>query len=134
MNFLATIGLIFIVIIFYVTYKFIREERAQKSKKLFQRVLAEMALGHYNEAITILNTLIQQRGSWEDYNLRGTLYQNAGKYQWALNDYNKSIELQPDANINGGSYVGREEMRAKLKNVKPDNRNYFSKLRDEYNL
>ncbi len=104
------------IILIYSIYKFNQHE---KEEKLFQRALGEIASGNYKEALSALNSLIMERTYWKDYNLRGAIYQVLGDYHYALKDYEKSIELQPNININGASYIGRDEIRAmKLKKPK----------------
>lgn len=53
--------------------------------------------GNYNEAITLLNQLINRHPhNAVDYNNRGLIYFQSGHIQQALQDYNTALQLNPD--------------------------------------
>jgi len=61
------------------------------------RGIAHMAKGEYGQAVSDLDKFINKskQKDIEAYNLRGTAKFKNGKFDWALDDYNKAIELNP---------------------------------------
>jgi len=57
------------------------------------------ALGQYDQALTFINRSmdIKLNPTYEEYNSRGLMYAAKGNYEKAFIDYNKAIQLKPNA-------------------------------------
>jgi TPR repeat protein len=68
----------------------------------------------YREAIELYNRAIAQAPVVRAYTMRGHSYAQLGQYDKALEDYNRSLELDPDSICCSGTRAGRGEIYLKL--------------------
>ena len=74
----------------------IGEQSVVGDSYLRSHALKSASVGNYNQAITILNELINRHPlNAVDYNNRGLIYFQSGKLQKAFCDYNTALQLDP---------------------------------------
>ncbi len=80
----------------------------RSGKREYQAAIKLMRKGEYNDAIHVISDLIDaEPGKPDHYLFRAQLYRLSGKIKKARNDYQKVIELTPDA---GAGYNGMAEV------------------------
>ena len=83
--------------------------KKKRHQAMFDRAFAESNFGRYNIAINILDDLVKEgTNDFRIFNLRANVYMKSNTFPLALKDFNYSISLQPNLNVNENSYIGRE--------------------------
>lgn len=84
-------------------------------QQLFDRAYAEFVSENHIESIRIATELISEDDkNYLGYNLRARCYSVIGKFDKAYHDAKKSIELEPNININGVAYEIRNNITKSL--------------------
>lgn len=73
---------------------------AEKLDELLDKVLSLKTRGQYDQAIEILDEILEREGNAiarsNEYALRGKIKREAGRYESAIGDYDEAIELDPE--------------------------------------
>jgi tetratricopeptide (TPR) repeat protein len=112
-TFLAIIGCIAIIIFILDN---INVSKRPNLNKLFPKALESHNRGDYHESIRILNELLNYYPrNYQIINNRGNSKYKLGWFEEALNDFNKSIEINPDPEKNVVAYMNKEKALAALR-------------------
>lgn len=108
-----------IVIIIFVSVVIVFLFQANKEYKTADKNINSLILeaanatssGDYNKAIQLLTSALHQNTMYHNlWNSRGENYIKLKMYEQALADFNKSISINPDRNMNYTAYTNKEKV------------------------
>lgn len=105
--------LIFVsVVIFFLLQANKEYKQADKNiNSLILEAANATSNGDYNKAIQLLTSALHQNTMYHNvWNSRGENYMKLKMYEQALADFNKSISINPDRNINYTAYTNKEKV------------------------
>lgn len=76
--------------------KLINDRKTKKLNEAYETAKRSFELGNFKEAEELFTKCIKLKSDWNDaYFGRGTAYLNDNKFEKALSDFNKAIEIEP---------------------------------------
>lgn len=114
--------LIFVsVVIFFLLQANKEYKQADKNiNSLILEAANATSNGDYNKAIQLLTSALHQNTMYHNvWNSRGENYMKLKMYEQALADFNKSISINPDRNINYTAYTNKEKVDKIIYNKTP---------------
>ncbi len=114
-----------LLIIFTILFFNISNSQTEKSERLYEKSLELFIANDYDQALILINDAIKSSPKWSKiYNARGAVYIQLKKYDLAMLDLNKSIDLEP----NEKAYFNRGSVYEELLNVDAALKDYDSAL------